>query len=333
MLIEWSTDDVPSAYRFSEWREACCQHVYALTPERSSREPFNGRILHRTVGALDVADIQCDGHLVQRRVQDIRLAPSDTCYVYLQRTGRAWFRQLDHYSDVEAGDMVIADPNIAFTTGAADRFDFRLWRIPRARLSPMLGRSGEFALITLPREDGACGLIAHWLDGLLQHHAQMSAAAVEQALGHLCALVAHVIGAAPQMQAQGRDARRAAQLLQVQRQIELRAADHTLNPETLATELALSLRGLHQLFEPAEHTFHEYLTLTRLARAVELLHDPALAHLSATEIGFAAGFRETSTFYRRFKTRYGQTPGEMRARALARPDAAERQHASSTIAR
>ena len=120
-------------------------------------------------------------------------------------------------------------------------------------------------------------------------------------------------GLAPEMHEHGRLGRRAAQLQRVLRQIELRAADPDLSPATMAAELALSLRALHQLFELADKTFHEHLTQVRLAKAHDLLHDPAFSHLSTTNIGFAAGFRETSTFYRRFKSRYGAAPGEFRA--------------------
>ncbi|WP_382328640.1 helix-turn-helix domain-containing protein [Hydrogenophaga sp. UC242_50] len=49
------------------------------------------------------------------------------------------------------------------------------------------------------------------------------------------------------------------------------------------------------------------------ARAHALLRDPASRHLGTAEIGFAAGFGEVSTFYRRFKQRYGVAPGEFRA--------------------
>jgi hypothetical protein len=58
----------------------------------------------------------------------------------------------------------------------------------------------------------------------------------------------------------------------------------------------------------------EQQTEARLRKAHALLSDAANAQLSTAEIGFAAGFRETSTFYRRFRRRFGVTPGEMRER-------------------
>jgi AraC-like DNA-binding protein len=314
MVVEWSTDSIAPTRRFEEWREACCQQVYALTPERQERVPFNGRLLHHRTGPLDVVDVHCDGHLVQRRPQDIRQQPSSTCYVYRQLEGTAWFEQRGRHLVAHAGDIVIADPNVAFSTGAQGSFDFRLWRLERARIEPMLAvRPGELPMIKLERRSAGAALIHSWLDALLHHYAGMPAHSLDLAVGTLCTLVADAAGLAPEMRERGRDSRRAAQLQRVLRLLEMRCSDPDLNAETVAGEFAMSLRALHQLFEPSGRTFHEQLTDARLRKAQTLLCDAAHARLSTVEIGFAAGFRETSTFYRRFRQRFGMPPGEMRA--------------------
>ncbi len=319
MVMEWSTDSAPPAQRFDRWREACCEHVYALTPERRARDPFQGAIRRRQLGTLDVNDIVCDGHLVQRREQDIGERPSDTYYLYLQRRGRAWFEQRGRRCVASPGDIVIADPNIAFRTGTDGRFDFRLWRIGRAQLDPLLAvRPGEWPMQRIGREQAARGLIVDWLDLLLHHHAALSQTSLERASATLCALVADAAGPKGEPGEPARLARRRAQLQRVMQHVESQAGDMDLTPERAAHDLGMSLRALHHVFERAEHSFHEFLTQTRLSRAHRMLHDPAARQLSTADIGFAAGFRETSTFYRRFRQRYGDTPGGVRERSSRR---------------
>jgi AraC-like DNA-binding protein len=316
MVVEWSTDSIAPARRFEEWREACCQQVYALTPERQERHPFSGRLLHHDAGPLDVVDVHCDGHLVQRRPQDIRQQPSSTCYVYRQLDGTAWFEQRGRHLVAHAGDIVIADPNVAFSTGAERRFDFRLWRLQRSRIEPMLAlRSGELPMIKLERGSAEGALINSWLDALLRNYPGMNALSLDRAVGTLCALVADAAGLAPELRERGRLARRAALLQRVQRWLELHCTDAQLSADQAAREFALSLRALHQLFEPSGATFHEQLTQARLSKAHAMLSDRANRHLSTADIGFAAGFGETSTFYRRFRQRYGMTPGELREKS------------------
>jgi AraC-like DNA-binding protein len=321
MVVEWSTAGLAPGSRFEHWREACCQHVYALTPQRHAlreRLPFAGRMQRHVRGPLDVVDIHCDGHLVQRRPEDISARPSDTCYIYLQLEGRAWFDQRQQRIEVTAGDIVIADPNVAFSTGAQDHFDFRLWRLQRARLASLLaGRGGEMPMIKLDRGHGDTALLASWLDALLRQHGGLSDAALDIAFGTLGALVANSAGLAPDLHEQARPARRAALLQRALRAIEMRAAEPELDAVVLARELSVSLRSLQQLFENTGCSVHERITQQRLERAHALLLDPSWRRRGITHIGLAAGFSDTSTFYRRFRQRYGVAPGELRAGAFS----------------
>lgn len=311
MFLQWTTASFPVSERFREWREACCEHVYALTPERDDTGPFNGQLVHHRNGRLDVAEISCDGHLVQRRPEDISRRPSDTYYVYVQRSGRTWFEQQGRRLVVQAGDIIVADPDLAFSTGTDGQFHFCLWRIERSRLEPLLARrAAPLPMIRLAGGQGEHDLIAGWLDSLLRHHQSLPPASVDLAFNTLCSLVAHAAGAAPEMVEHGRSARRQALLQRVMRHIELRAPELDLSPEKVAADHGISVRTLHQLFELSETTFHQYLTQVRLAKSYELLRSGR--ELSTVEIAFAAGFSEVSTFYRRFKAHYGATPGELR---------------------
>lgn len=314
MVYEWSTDSVLPASRFDRWRDTCAEHVYALSPERQGPGPFSGCIARRQLGALDVTDVRCDGHVVRRRPLDISNQPGDTFYVYLQRHGQAWFEQGPRRLVAQPGDIIIADPNVAFDTGAEGAFDFRLWRIRRARLGPMLSLvSGELPMVKLLRSSGERELISSWLDALLRNEETLPAASLDVAVSTLCTLVANAVGANAGAREQGPLARRKALLQKIMNHMERHACDMDLSSVGLAREFAISLRTLHQLFELSDTTFHAYLTRTRLARACALLRDPASRHLSTMDVGFASGFSEASTFYRRFRQHYGVTPGEYRA--------------------
>lgn len=314
MFTRWTTDDLPPAQRFAHWREACNQQVYALTPELRTHGTFQGSISRHRQGGLDVTDIRCDGHLVRRSQRDIDDRPGDTYYIYLQGQGQVWFEQQGQRCVLGSGDMVIADPNIPFSTGTDGVFDFRLWRVERPRLQARW-RRGSTGL-PMHRLDKTCAeraLIAHWLEGLLPHHTRLSSANADLALDTLHTLVASVVDPTVSVHEPVRRARRRALLARVQRDVVQRASELDLTPERVASTFGMSVRALHQLFTLSDHSFHEFLSTTRLERARALLHAAACQHLSTAEIGFEAGFGEVSTFYRRFRQRYGMTPGEWRA--------------------
>jgi AraC-like DNA-binding protein len=129
-------------------------------------------------------------------------------------------------------------------------------------------------------------------------------------------LVAGVVGLPAPTPEPVRRARRRALLARVQKVVAQRASEMDLAPERIASAFGMSLRALHQLFALSDLSFHEFLTKVRLERAHALLRAADCQHLSTAEIGFEAGFGEVSTFYRRFRQRYGMTPGEWRAAHL-----------------
>ncbi|MFO6419347.1 helix-turn-helix domain-containing protein [Hylemonella sp. W303a] len=319
--MRWSTENLPPTQHFEQWREACRRHVYALSPERRGRGHFQGSISRHEQDELDVTDIRCDGHLVRRSQRDIDEQPGDTYYIYLQGRGRVWFEQQGLRCVLESGDMVIADPNIPFSTGTDQLFDFRLWRVQRRRLQARLrlGSTG-LAMHRIEKTQAERELIANWLDVLLHQHEGLAPPNAEIALDTLHRLVASVIDQAAPPQEPVRRARRRALLARVQREVTRRAAEMDLTPERMASAFGMSLRALHQLFALSGLSFQEFLTKARLERAQALLRAPECGHLSTAEIGFEAGFAEVSTFYRRFRQRHGMTPGEWRVGTASEAD-------------
>jgi AraC-like DNA-binding protein len=84
-----------------------------------------------------------------------------------------------------------------------------------------------------------------------------------------------------------------------------------LTPAAVATELGISLRQLHVLFEPTGVSFARTLTAVRLQHAQKLLQ--SMPARGIDDVAFACGFDSIATFYRVFRATYGMTPGDVRA--------------------
>lgn len=316
--MNWLSEAIPAREQFSSWREACCQHVYAVTPEREDQGAFRGSIEARRFGGLDVIDLQCEGHRVLRRAEDIRHAPSETYYVYRQIGEAAWFMQDRRHVLALRGDIVIADPNVPFSTGASGDFDFRIWRVPRRSLDAYLALPGHLPMIHLPFDSPECSLVASCLGALAAQGERIDPRIVEQVAENLVRLVAMAAGIAPELRDAGREAVRAAALQRVIRYAEKHYADPDLSPAGAANVLGMSVRKLHMLFGSSGTTFSEWLLRRRLEEAHRLLTSPATAGRPIADIALAVGFNDLSTFYRTFRARWGMAPGETRTRRTAR---------------
>ena len=311
--MNWRSDAIPARDQFSSWRETCCQHVYAITPEREAQGAFRGAIEARRLGGLDVIDLQCEGHRVSRRAEDIRHAPSETYYVYCQVGEAAWFMQEERHVLALRGDIVIADPNVPFSTGASGDFDFRIWRVPRRSLDAYLALPGHLPMVHLPFDSAECSLVASCLGALASQGGRIDPRIVEPVADNLVRLVAMAAGIAPELRDAGRQAVRAAALQRVIRYAEKHYADPELSPARAANALGISVRKLHMLFGQTGQSFGEWLLRKRLEEARRLLASPATAGRPISDIALAAGFNDLSTFYRAFRAAWGTTPGDFRS--------------------
>lgn len=84
-----------------------------------------------------------------------------------------------------------------------------------------------------------------------------------------------------------------------------------LNLQDIAQALEVPPHYISQLLNLHLNTnFYEFLNTYRVARAKEMMGDPAFDHLTVLGIGFECGFNSKATFNRAFKKIAGMTPGQ-----------------------
>jgi AraC-like DNA-binding protein len=309
----WRSDLIPEKDQFASWRDACCRHVYAVTPERPGRGPFRGRIEPRHFGGVDVVALTCEGHRISRSREDIARAPSDTYILRYQGTGSAWFQQGNRELDTRSGDVIVFDPNIPFVTSALDDLDFRIWPVPRRTLDPLIATPGRLPVSLLSRADPMGALVSNYLSTLAHHLDEIDAIAEHAIVQNMIRLVALALGTGRALENDGREAVRCAKFQQVLHHIERHLCDPKLTPARAAVAVGISLRQLHLLFEPEGTSFARWVQRRRLEEIHNLLASPSTRERPIAELAFAWGFNDLSTFYRAFRAVYGVRPSDIRA--------------------
>ncbi len=95
--------------------------------------------------------------------------------------------------------------------------------------------------------------------------------------------------------------------------IRMHADDPELNPARVAHACGISLGYLHEVFRGQEVAVEEKIFEERLDLARRLLNDPRRRGVPIQTLAYEAGFSDPAHFSRRFKRRFGVTPGELRA--------------------
>jgi AraC family transcriptional regulator, positive regulator of tynA and feaB len=93
--------------------------------------------------------------------------------------------------------------------------------------------------------------------------------------------------------------------------IKDRFADPDFGPCDVAAEAGISLRYVQKLFTERGSTCSEFIYSLRLDHAAHLLHRRTSLGTSQplSDIAYACGFRDYTHFARKFRHRFGHTPG------------------------
>jgi len=180
--------------------------------------------------------------------------------------------------------------------------------VPKAVLDPHLPGRDALGVVRLSGRRGIASLAAGYLDALAQHWDGISDSAMGQVTDTLARLIGIACGATA---AEQPGAVRAGRLVEARRTIDRHLADPDLSPISVAAALGIGVRTLHLLFEPTGVSFARHVLRRRLEECrTALLACPGRP---VTDIAFAWGFGNLSTFYRAFQTAFDASPGALRA--------------------
>jgi len=101
---------------------------------------------------------------------------------------------------------------------------------------------------------------------------------------------------------------RAALFDRASRIIASRVHDPDLNPNGVARQLGVSMRVLQRIFQENGATVAQRITTSRIEKSSTMLVDERMRKWTITQIAFACGFRDLTTFERSFSALKDMTP-------------------------
>lgn len=313
-MLTWSTESLPPRDRFEHWREERARQLFGvsieLAPEKRLR--FQGTFTLRRLGDCTLAELQASAYNVRRGPADIARTPSESFCIVQQVAGGGLLVTGGGETPVTAGTIVTGQLDLPYDNVPApqDTFACRVLRLPRSRLPQRAPADEPYALQPLPRGPGLPALFAAYLDSFVVQAPHLAGPAAEAAVDTLLHLALLARGAGEPRAATARAAVRMALLDRAYALIERRLHEPGLSPEQIAAALGVSIRQLHNLFEPTGTTFGRHLRARRVARARRTLETSP--RTSVTEAAYASGFDSLSTFFRLFRAAYGCAPGDVR---------------------
>jgi AraC family transcriptional regulator, positive regulator of tynA and feaB len=242
----------------------------------------------------------------ERTDRDVRYTGADYYYAVFQVGGRSVMTQSDEVARLAVGDIALLDaarPAACF----ADASQWLRVKLPRRSLVSHLGfepRGGLHASGGTPA--------TRVLFDLVRDAIQAQESAPSPAVPYLQLAVFDLLGALFASSTPASVSRHADRLFaRVSAVIKDGFADPDFNPRTVAAEAGISLRYLQKLFTARGSTCSDFIYSLRLDHAARLLHRRASlgTNQPLNEIAYLSGFRDYTHFARKFRYRFGHSPG------------------------
>ena len=265
------------------------------------------------------ADRGCSDRGAERSYRDVRCDDSDHYLILFQVAGQTEMTQVDQAVQLAAGDVALVDTTLPVTY--LSRFRSPQWlmlRLPRKLLRSHLGFEPQGGVSR--QSTRASRLLFD-----LIRDADMEAASSSADI-YMQFAVYDLVGAlfAPTDQ---RPVSRSSDKLfaRIGGVVKEGLTDPDFGPAEVASEAGISLRYVHKLFTERNTTCSEFIYTHRLDHAAHLLHRRAITGSGQplSEIAYACGFRDYVHFARRFRRRFGYSPGAHAGEGAVRARTAE----------
>jgi AraC family transcriptional regulator, positive regulator of tynA and feaB len=265
--------------------------------------------------AATALKIECDFGTVEsgrnnyrseRTYRDVRVAGADYYYAVLQMAGRSVFTQNDEVAELAEGDIAFLDaarPAACFT----EHSQWLRFQLPRQSLVSHLGsepQGGLYASSSAPA--------TRLLFDVVREVDKAEGSGSSPADSYLQLAIYDLLGALFAPSTSVSVSRHADRLFaRVRAIIKDGFADPDFNPRSVATEAGISLRYLQKLFTARGSTCSDFIYSLRVDHAARLLHRRASlgTNQPLSEIAYACGFRDYTHFARKFRHRFGHSPG------------------------
>ncbi|MEX3101548.1 MULTISPECIES: helix-turn-helix domain-containing protein [unclassified Streptomyces] len=311
------TKELPAADRFEAWTERLGRTHAPMRLLSDRAHDYHGVQRLIPLGEVTIWPASFDHLVFQRTPRLVRQSDPEVYHLSLLLRGEGAADWGGRQAAYRVKDLHVSHSSRAFEVATGpDPVSIVGVEIPRSAVV-LPGRCAQDRV--LGRVDGKAGLGALLTQFLMQladdtapYHPSDAARLGTVVIDLVTALFAHLLDAERAMTP---ETRARALTLRIKEFVRRNLADPDLSPATIAAAHHVSRSYLYRLFQAEGLTVSAYLREQRLKNAHRDLTDPALHGLPIHAVAARWGFPRAAEFTRAFRSAYGDTPSEVRARA------------------
>lgn len=308
-----TTRGLPAKERFNYWKDLVFSEFGGLDLNTvpTYRQSFQGSIHGRVVNDFSLNEARSDQLFIDRSPRQIRKSSADDLKLIVPLSGNPFIRQGSNASLMGEGDIVLFDSTVPYSLEFSGGYHALIMQLPRRILGDTASPQHAFGQV-IPSAQGIGFLLNHQLRGLYQELDNLEGPTKLFMIENVTHLIKRALGITAEDPKASGYALDSALLGRAKKLIELNLDNGDLSPRYIASEMGISIRYLHTLFEPAGVSFSRHVLKQRLERAGRLLADPDKLQYSITQIALMSGFSDPAHFSRSFRKRFEYSPKDYR---------------------
>ena len=312
----FSTRQFRPSDQFDAWQDSISVIFDVAPPDGHKPEQgFAATVRAYHLGSLLISEVDFDG---QRFVRDRRKTVADGLDHYLVQLydkGGLIGEASDRGRQLLAGDVQILDLTQSNVTQAAASGTVAIV-VPRDTLDQALPAPGDLHGLVLRGGSVMGGLLRDYMRSLLARADDITMADAPHVAQATTDMIVACFQSTTETTERARSSIEKTMLQRIRRHVAASLGSPGLDAEALSAQFRISRTRLYRLFEPLGGVAR-YIQEQRLARAYAELGNPAHDHRRVYEIAYALGFTSEAHFSRLFRSTFGLSPSDVRARAQA----------------
>ena len=315
-MLYYSTDLSPDAHRTEDWTEAVGRALFPLQSRFRPAAPFHGQLKSWDFGHISLAWFDCTGVQYSRQAGQCAADTEEMVLVSFPTVSGVEFSQGGMSLSCAQGQFFVERGGMSYDYTQPQQNETWVLKLKLRTLMAQVGSSDRFFGRSF---DGAQGI-----GGLLLDMIRLAPTRLENVAAPLWSSVGQTIVDLLTLAIEGDDrvassrmtAVRRGHLTRIERYMRGNLSDPALRPDLVARACGISVRYLHELCKESGVSIGDRIRELRLEACRTQLGDPT-RNESLAKICYRWGYNDQAQFSRHFRARFGLTPKDARAQAVA----------------
>ena len=312
-IAAFSTSTLPPPERAAAWSRMISRSYFPLDLSYRAPELFSGSLRRWALGSLQASCLSSEAALYRRRREHLRDMGEEDFLLTIPCMRPVSFLQMGREVQCDPGGFILERGNEPYVFSYEGANRLIVAKISGVDLEARLPDPGRYCAMSFDAERGVGALLSDMVRLSERRAPEMNAATSAQIGKQVIDLLALAVEADPRAIRSGHSTVRRAHIARIDAVVAERFSNPSLTPAEVAALCDISPRYLHELCRSDGASFGERLKRCRLENVRAALLRAGEAR-SITELAFAAGFSDASSFSRVYRQVFEESPRDTKAR-------------------